>query len=89
MKLITNILQSADNQQSTSLPHEPADPDTPRKKKLRREIQTKQTLIAEQRLKIKRLQCAARRYRKKILKLKDLIKNLEDKRFITGDQAWT
>lgn len=35
------------------------------------------------------MQCKARRYKKKILKLKDLIKNLEDKRFITGDQAWT
>ncbi|CAK1581362.1 unnamed protein product [Parnassius mnemosyne] len=61
--------------------------DTPRKQKLRRIIETNKGVITSQRLMIKRLQSKTRRYKKINLELKHMLKNLENKRLITGDQA--
>ncbi|XP_026733645.1 THAP domain-containing protein 1-like isoform X2 [Trichoplusia ni] len=83
------ILQAilTDKQKISMAEYEKTVTGTPRERKLRAEVDQQKRVIKEQRMKIKRLQCKARRYKKTILKLKELNKNLEDKRFINEDQT--
>ncbi|CAB3247114.1 unnamed protein product [Arctia plantaginis] len=73
-----------ENQKSTS---SHIDLYTPKKKRLLRIIETNKSVIISQRLKIKRLQCKLRRYKKRNLELTHMLKSLENTHLITGDQA--
>lgn len=52
---------------------------TPRKKKLKQIIFTKDTVIKRQRKQIKRIQAQNRRLKKKIFKMEDIINDLQSK----------
>ncbi|CAH0718925.1 unnamed protein product, partial [Brenthis ino] len=61
--------------------------DTPRKRKLKLELGRCVNQIQKQNKQIKRLQRKTSRYQKKIAKLKDIVKELQQKNYVNSDQA--
>lgn len=61
--------------------------ETPRKRKLRQLILVQDSFIKTQKMQIRRLQKKTSRYQKKIANLKDILKNLNEKNFISADHV--
>lgn len=58
---------------------------TPRKRKLKSIISTKENIIERQRLKIKRIQAQNRRLKKKIYKVEDILHNIHNKFYLQNE----
>ncbi|CAG5028196.1 unnamed protein product [Parnassius apollo] len=61
--------------------------ETPRKRKLRQLISVQENFIKKQKLQIKRLQKKTSRYQKKITNLKEILKSLNEKNYISADHV--
>lgn len=58
---------------------------TPRSRKLKSIISTKENIIERQRLKIKRIQAQNRRLKKKVYKVEDILHNIHNKFYLQNE----
>ncbi|RVE40704.1 hypothetical protein evm_014645 [Chilo suppressalis] len=84
---IPNGLQSHSPIPSLRDHFNPGIDDTPRKKQLRIQLERCENILKKKKQTIKRLQKKASRYKKKIVQLTDMLKELQDNKFVSSDQV--